>query len=232
MILLSPVILFAVFGSMLFTGKGFSPPEQFRPLMGLGAITMAMFSLIQLYQNQFGFDRDGFRVYVLCPASRRDILLGKNLSLAPIALSIGAMAVVALHFIHPMRVTHLAATLIQLVAAYLIVCMVGNLMSTIAPVAVAAGSLKAARPKTATALLQLLFAMLLPISLIPTLVPLGIELLLHHFGWATGIPIYLALSALELAVVVFIYLRAVAWQGLLLQKRQQRILDVVTTKNE
>lgn len=232
MILLSPVILFAVFGSMLLTGRELSPPVEFRPLLGLGAITMAMFSLIQLYQNQFGFDRDGFRVYVLCPASRRDILLGKNLSLAPIALSIGAMAVVALHFVHPMRVTHLAATLIQLVAAYLIVCMVGNLMSTIAPVAVAAGSLKAARPKSATALLQLLFAMLLPIALVPTLVPLGIELLVHHLGWATGIPIYLALSALELVVVVLIYLRVVAWQGLLLQRRQQKILDVVTTKNE
>jgi len=232
MILLSPVILFAVFGSMLFTGKELSPPEQFRPLLGLGAITMAMFSLIQLYQNQFGFDRDGFRVYVLCPASRRDILLGKNLSLAPIALSIGTMAVLALHFIHPMRVTHLVATLIQLVAAYLIVCMVGNLMSTIAPAAVASGSMKASRPKTATALLQFLFALLLPIALLPTLMPLGTELLLHYFGWASGVPVYMVLSLVEVGVVVPIYLRVVEWQGSLLQRRQQKILDIVTTKNE
>lgn len=232
MILLSPIILFAVFGSMLFTGKALSPPVEFRPLLALGAITMAMFSLIQLYQNQFGFDRDGFRVYVLCPASRRDILLGKNLSLAPIALSIGAVAVLALHFIHPMWISHLVATLVQLVSAYLIVCVIGNMMSIIAPVAVASGSLKAARPKTATALLQLFFVLLLPIALIPILVPLGIELLMHHFGWASGVPIYLVLSALELGVVGFVYLRVVGWQGHLLQRRQQKILDVVTTKNE
>ncbi|MBC8870684.1 MAG: hypothetical protein H8E44_14775 [Planctomycetes bacterium] len=232
MILLSPIILFAVFGSMLFTGRGLSPPEEFRPLLGLGAITMGMFSLIQLYQNQFGFDRDGFRVYVLCPASRRDILLGKNLSLAPFALSIGTLAVLALQFIHPMRVTHLVATLIQLGSACLIVCMLGNLMSIVAPSAVAAGSLKSARPKTLTALLQVLFALLLPIALIPTLVPLGIELLLHFLGWARGFPAYMVLSAALLGIVAFVYLRVIAWQGRLLQRRQQKILDTVTTKNE
>jgi len=232
MILLSPIILFVVFGSMLFTGRGLSPPEELRPLIGLGAITMGMFSLVQLYQNQFGFDRDGFRVFVLCPASRRDILLGKNLSLAPIALSIGAIAVSALQFIHPMRVTHFLATLIQLVAAYLIVCMIGNLISIIAPSAVAAGTLKAAKPRTLTVLVQLVFVLVLPVALIPTMVPFGIELLLHNFGWANSIPLYLALSIVEVAVVGFIYLRVLEYQGRMLQNRQQKILDTVTTKSE
>jgi hypothetical protein len=110
--------------------------------------------------------------------------------------------------------------------------MIGNLMSIIAPAAVASGSMRASRPKAATALLQLLFALLLPIALIPTLVPLGIELLLHCLGWAIGVPIYLALSAVGFAVVGFVYVHVVAWQGCLLQKRQQKILDIVTTENE
>jgi len=232
MILLSPIILFAVFGSMLFTGGGLSPPVALRPLIGLGAIAMGMFSLVQLYQNQFGFDRGGFRVFVLCPASRRDILLGKNLSLAPIALSLGAIAVSALQFIYPMRATHFAATLIQLVTAYLIICMIGNLVSILAPSAMAAGALKSAKPKLATVLVQLLFVFLLPIALIPTMVPYGIEFLLHTFGWANRIPVYLALSIVELAVVGLIYPRVLACQGHLLQKRQQKILDTVTTKTE
>ena len=42
----------------------------------------------QLLGNQFGFDRGGFRVYVLSPASRRDVLLGKNLSFVPLTADI------------------------------------------------------------------------------------------------------------------------------------------------
>jgi hypothetical protein len=169
---------------------------------------------------------------VLCPASRRDILLGKNLSLAPIALSIGAVAVSALQLIYPMRVTHFLATLVQLVTAYLIVCMVGNLISIVAPSAVAAGTLKPAKPQTATILVHVLFALLLPVALIPTLVPFVIELIMHVFGWARSIPVYLALSIAELAVMGLIYVRVLECQGRLLQARQQKILDTVTTKNE
>ncbi len=45
-----------------------------------------LFGFVQLMANQFGFDRDGFRVFVLCAAPRRDILLGKNLAFVPVAL--------------------------------------------------------------------------------------------------------------------------------------------------
>ena len=48
-----------------------------------------LFGVVQLMANQFGFDRDGFRVFVLSAARRRDILLGKNLSFAPIVWAWG-----------------------------------------------------------------------------------------------------------------------------------------------
>jgi len=32
--------------------------------------------------------------------------------------------------------------------------------------------------------------------------------------------------------MAFVYLRVIAWQGRLLQRRQQKILDTVTAKNE
>ena len=80
MMLLSPVIMGFVFGSMLWQGPGFS--ELMRPLVAIGGMAFVLFGLVQLMANQFGFDRDGFRVFVLSAARRRDILMGKNLSFA------------------------------------------------------------------------------------------------------------------------------------------------------
>ncbi len=36
-----------------------------RPLCAVGAMALVLFGLMQLMANQFGFDRDGFRVFVL-----------------------------------------------------------------------------------------------------------------------------------------------------------------------
>ncbi|MFV1966119.1 MAG: hypothetical protein ACC628_11890, partial [Pirellulaceae bacterium] len=136
-VLISPIIIFTILGSMLYSTRGLSSNLALRAPMATGAVMMLMFSLIQLFQNHFGYDRDGFRVYLLSPASRRDILLGKNLSLAPIVLSIGAIVLAVLHIVAPLPITHLVAAFVQLVAAFLVVCMVGNLMSVFLPTAVA-----------------------------------------------------------------------------------------------
>src|SRR5262249_39170819 len=81
MMLVTPVILGVVFGSMLVTSSA-SPPPALRPLMAFAGMAMVLLSLLQLAGNQFGFDRAGFRVFVLGPAPRREVLLGKNLALA------------------------------------------------------------------------------------------------------------------------------------------------------
>src|SRR5207237_268822 len=76
--------------------------------------------LTQLAGNQFGFDRNGFRVFVLAGAPRKDILLGKNLALFPFALGLGVIGTVALQFAYPMRIDHFLAALVQMISMYLI----------------------------------------------------------------------------------------------------------------
>src|SRR5204863_30773 len=66
MLLLTPVILVVVFGSMVGR-RGGDPSEFVRPLYASGAILMILFSLIQLAGNQIGFDRSGFRTFILSP---------------------------------------------------------------------------------------------------------------------------------------------------------------------
>src|SRR5206468_7346 len=83
MLLLTPVFMVVIFGSMLLR-RNADPSEFLRPLYASGGILMILFSLVQLSGNQFGFDRSGFRTFVLSSASRKDILLGKNLSVMPL----------------------------------------------------------------------------------------------------------------------------------------------------
>jgi len=230
LLLLSPMIL-VVIGSM-FMRNNSDPPELLRPLMAFAGIGMILATLLQLAGNQFGFDRSGFRTYVLAPARRRDILLGKNLALAPLVLGLAAAVVVAVQVIYPMRVDHFLAALTQTVPMYLLFCLLGNFLSMLAPVPVAPGSLKPSKPKGMAILIHLGFLFLFPLALSPTLIPLGIEFLLSWAGWSTWFPAYLVFILLESAAVICVYPLVVDWQGELLQRREQQILEVVTSKIE
>src|SRR5262249_11884274 len=74
--LLSPLIVGVVFGWLFLTNTG-EPPPQTRVFMAIGGMTIVLLSMVQLVGNAFGYDRAGFRVFVLGPAPRRDVLLGK-----------------------------------------------------------------------------------------------------------------------------------------------------------
>ena len=80
------------------------------------------------------FLHDGFRVFVLTPTPRRDVLIGKNLSIAPLALAMCGLILLAIQIMLPLRFTHFLATLVQSVMIYFIFCMVGNLVSILSPV--------------------------------------------------------------------------------------------------
>ena len=232
MMLLTPVILIAVFGSMLFSGRGSAFPIAWRPLLGIGAIGMTMLGFAQLLQNQFGFDRHGFRVYVLTPAPRSDVLLGKNLSVAPFGLGMSLISLTALQVALPMQISHFLATLVQVVLIFALFCLAGNLVSIIAPTAIKAGSLNAAKPKIVTVLIQFACMSLFALALTPALILCGVDLLLAHLGWRGIVPVYLILSLLEAGFVLWLYQTVLGLQGRLLQQRERRILDTVTAQVE
>jgi hypothetical protein len=231
MLLLSPVIMIIVFGSMLLTNT-VQPPEFVRPLMSLGIVAMTLLTTMQLIGNQFGLDRDAFRVLVLCSAPRRDILLGKNLSIAPLSLGISIVGVGIVHALYPMKFAHVVATFAELISLFLICGIIGNFTSILAPMPIAAGSLKPAHPKAMSIIIHLMFFFLFPIVFAAAAVPLGIELLLHQFGWLDSVPIYMLGAWVQLVIIVVIYRLIIQWQGNLLQDREQRILGVVASKVE
>jgi hypothetical protein len=231
MMLVGPVILVVIFASVTMTAP-FDPPEAVRPLMATGAMTFILVMGIQLVGNQFGYDRAGFRVYVLSPAPRREILLGKNLAAAPLVLGLGLVTLIVFACLFPMRIDHLFAALAQLVAMYLLFCMLANGMSILVPVPIAPGALQPTNPRVDQVLLQMAVLMLLPVVLAPTLIPLGVEVLLEEFaGWG-GVPVMLILELAVLAAVVLCYRLVLTWEGELLAAREQKVLEVVTSKAE
>jgi hypothetical protein len=181
--------------------------------------------------NQFGFDRDGFRVYVLSAARRRDILMGKNLAFAPFVAVMALILVVTVQVFCPMRWDHFLAMIPQFLSMFLLFCMLTNFLSIYAPVHVAPGSLKPTNTNLTTGLLHLVgFMVFFPLMQAVTLVPLGTEMVLGLLGWGSGVPICLLLSLLECAVVAVIYHFSLSGLGLMFQYREQRILELVTKK--
>jgi hypothetical protein len=232
MMLLSPIIMVVVFGGIFFAQPIDRMPEGLRPLLAFGGMSMVLFGMVQFIGNQFGFDRTGFKVYVLCGAGRRDILLGKNVAFAPVALGLGAVVGVLVEALCPMRLDFLLATLFWLISMYLVVCLLANFLSILAPMPIAVGSLKPTNVKLIPGLLRFVFFFMLPMMMAPILLPLGIELLLEALGWVEGVPICMLLSIVECATIVYLYGFVLTWQGNLLHAQELKILETVTTKTE
>ncbi len=232
MMLLSPLIMAVLFGTMLLRGSGLqNVSDWIRPLIGVGAMLVVLAGVLQLMSNQFGFDRGGFRIFVLSAASRRDILLGKNLAFAPFVAGMALVLLVAVQVFVPMRVDHFLAMFPQFVSMFLLSCLLANLSSIYAPAYIAAGSLSHSKPKMSVVLRQMLtVGILFPLTQVPTLLPLGIEALIKSQGWIEQVPVYLILSLLQCAVVVLIYRLLLSWQGGLFQSREQQIVEIVTNR--
>ncbi len=230
MMLLSPIIMCVVFGPLAARG-GSEIPVWARPLVAVGAMGVLLMGMIQFMGNQFGFDRDGFRVYVLCAAPRREILMGKNLAFAPVFLIFSAIVLIGVQLACPLRVDDFLALIPQFISMYLMCCLFTNLVSIYTPVYIAAGSMKPTNIKLTTVLLQLLlFMFLFPLAQGVTLIPLGISALVSALGGPAYLPVFLILALLECALIVFVYHLALDGLGSLLQARELKILDTVTNR--
>jgi hypothetical protein len=187
-----------------------------------------MAGVSQLLQNQFGFDRDGFRALLLAPVKEEALLIGKNVATAPLAIGLALIALFAQQFALPLQWSHFVASLFQLGTMYLVACLVGNLMSIMTPLGIASGSLKPVNFKLGTIILQFLLFFLAPLAMIPAVAPLGLEWLAERFNWFAGVPFYLLGAGFYLVVLLLIYRPVIRWQAELLRVRKWKILEAVT----
>lgn len=224
MVMLGPIIIFGLMGLMMAKNESLEDYSFWAPGMSLGAISVGLISINQLLQNQFGLDRMGFRAFLLSPVPRYKILLGKNLTLAPFAIGISWVALLGLHWFVRLDATHLLGALLQTFSAYLLLCLLGNMLSIYAPIRMREMGTKAVKPKFSTFVLQFLTILFVPLTLSPLLLPWGVEFM---FGGG-ALPLYLIMQAIMLLLVTLLYRWFLRLQGEILQNREQGILDILT----
>ncbi len=220
------------FGGMFLWRRSSSISESLRPFIATGAIGLTFFGMIQLMFNLFGYDRGGFRVLVLLPTPRRQILLGKNLALLPVVVCIATAVLLFVAFVVGIGPVVVLATVLQLLAAFVLLSMIGNLVSVLVPYRVTPGSMKPTKLPTLTMLLMFVAHLLFPLAMLPTFLPPGLGLLVSKLGWAPAAAVNLTLSAALLALFTLFYRLSLPGLGNLLQQREKAILQVVTHEVE
>lgn len=192
----------------------------------LAMLGFAIMMAFNLFSNVFGQDGNGFRAVVLAGVPPTQLLFGKNLALLTYTLTVGALIIAVLQWVHPLPVTHVLANFLQLLVLYLVGCMLGNSFSIRVPWPMSATSMGMRNATAASFLASFLILLLLFAFIAPLQIPIRLEMRLAEGG--SSLPLYLIFSLVELTVVGFVYHRLLRSKGRLLSTRMESILERVT----
>ncbi len=229
---LMSIVVTAVFGAMFIFRTDASFTARSAPFLipAIGGFTLL--TLSTFFANQFGYDRDAFRAFVLCPADRRSILLGKNLAALPvISLSGLAWLLVIAVWLRPSPSVILSG-FCQIAIMCAIACIIGNFLSIYLPFRVQAASLKPTKLSGDIRFFLFLAHFAMPFCMIPVALPPLIEMICRSTGVLPGIPINFLLSLVVASLVAGLYWLLLPFFGRRLQQRERRILETVTTEIE
>jgi len=197
-----------------------------------GMALLPFLGMAYLLTNQFGFDRSGFRTLVLSPMPRSQILLGKNLALLPVGMILGLVYLGLAALGLGLGGTVILAAVVQLIAAFFLISILGNLISSLLPFRVREGTLGATKIGVAKVLLNMIAHLITMAILSLLFVPALATSLAFPTDVLTARLAYLFLSVAELAIIVTVYSLSLFGLGELLQSREKEILRVVTQEVE
>jgi hypothetical protein len=225
-------VVTVIAGAYLLTSRRLGISGALAPFVATGAIAFSLFMLSQFLANQFGYDREGFRTFVLAPIDRRWILLGKNAATATVGGVFGLAVIAALAFRLDLGLAGIAAVLMQLGATLCLGSLGGNVLSILVPFRIEPGSNKPTKMPGMARLVMVVAQMLLPVVLTPIFIPPALEWIWRRAEWPMAGIVNMAASAVVLCLAVGAYWLALASIGRLLQRREIRILEAVTAGQE
>jgi len=225
-------IVTVILGASVFWRAAPKIPAAVKPFIVTGAMTFSLFMLVQFLANQFGFDRQGFRAFVLSPVDRRLILFGKNLATWPVSATAGLLVLAMMSFWLQLPILAVVAAVFQLATLLLLGSLAGNLLSILVPFHIAAGSMKPTKMPALAMLTMVMFQLLFPVAMVPVFVPALLEWLWQLAGWPVLFPVNLILSMLLATLTAMLYWRTLEPLGRLLQRREIKILNTVTAEQE
>jgi hypothetical protein len=221
-----------VVGASLLFRAAPKVPEAAKPFIVTGAMVFSLFMLVQFLANQFGFDRQGFRAFVLSPVDRRLILLGKNLATWPVGGLFGLLLLAMISFWLRLPGLISVAAAFQLATLLLLGSLGGNLLSILVPFRIEAGSMKPTKMPALAMIAMVVCQLLFPAVMLPVFVPPLLEWLWVKAGWPALVPVNLLLSLLLAALAALVYWRSLEPLGRMLQRREIKILNTVTAEQE
>jgi len=226
-------IVTGILGASVLLRSAPEIPAAARPLLVTGTMAFSLFMLMQFLANLFGFDRQGFRAFVLSPVDRRLILLGKNLATWPVGATTGLLVLTMLSIWLRLPILAALAAVLQLATLLLVGSLAGNLLSILVPFRIQAGSMKPTKmPALAMVTMVLCQMILFPLMMSPVFMPPLLEWLWRLTGGTVWVPVNLILSALLAILTAILYWQTLGPLGRLLQQREIKILNTVTAEQE
>jgi ABC-2 type transport system permease protein len=219
-------------GAPLLFRRGSSLPDAAGPFVATGVVVFSMFLMVGFVVNQFGFDRDGFRAFVLSPVERRLILIGKNLAALPAAAISATLLLVVLTIWLRLSPLVFLATICQLVIGLCLWAIGGNLLSILVPYRIQPGSMRPTKMPALAMVMLVLSQMAMPLAMSPAFFPPLIGWLSERAGGPPAAVVNLALSLVLALVMIAIYKASLAPLGRLLRAREIKILETVSVDVE
>jgi ABC-2 type transport system permease protein len=226
------VLIILFLGVTMLFKRHANVPEQIKPLVAGVAAAVTVMGLAQLMFNHFGFDRTGFRSLVLLPTPRHRILMGKNLAMLPIAIVVFGIYLTLAAFLARLQPWDVLAAVIEFAAAFMLVSVIGNLMSILIPYRIASGTLRPTKTNFVTSVLIFVSHMFMPLTMLPIFLPIGLGAISRSLNLLPAALVTLVGAVLLAALSAVLYWKTLEPIGQLLQSREKRILEVVTREVE
>jgi hypothetical protein len=225
-------LMTAIFGSWVLLSGPATLSDAVKPFIVTGALAFSLFMLSQFLANQFGYDRDGFRTFVLSPVDRRWILLGKNLATAVVGGGFGFALLLAVAVWLTLPLLDMAAAVLQLATVLALGSLGGNLLSILMPFRIEPGSMRPTKMPALARVLLVVSQLLLPLVMLPAFLPPALQFVWRRLAFPEMVPVNLVASIVVAALAGVVYWRALGPLGRLLYRREGAILQAVTVEQE
>ena len=225
-------IVAIIVGAGVFRSAAANVSDVAKPFIAAGVAAFSVFMQFGFLANQFGFDRDGFRALVQSPAERRMILLGRNLATLPVGVLFGTLMTTLVSIGLHLSLTGTIAALFQLATTLMLAGIAGNLLSILVPYRMQPGTMKPTKMPALAMLMMVLCQLSSPLATSPVMLPPLFEWLWRRAGWPGVVPVNLFFSMGLAGLAAFAYWQMLGPLGRLLQRRETRILAVVTAEVE
>lgn len=207
--------------------------DELKASMIVGFSAMVLLISTGVLGNQFGYDRAGFRAFVLSPVRRDHILLGRNIAAIPVALLQTVCLTLAIGFYFGLAIDKVFASVLLSLSLLPPCFLLFNLMSILTPFPIAAGSMQPKHFDLVPVLLSMLLSMIMPLITLVALFPIGLEWVVERYFLNTSVlPIALILSVVWLAGSMLLYRWLLPYEGRLFARREKELLRIVTSKVE